>query len=109
MNGYLEDVLVKEGQAVKKGDVMFKILPTLYEAKLDAETAEAKLVEIEYKNTEKLFDEQSGLSARGGAAPGQAGEGQGQGELGEGRIELYQDHRAIRRHRRPPANSDRAA
>ncbi len=41
-NGYLEEISVKEGQAVKKGDSMFKILPTLYPTKLDAETAEAK-------------------------------------------------------------------
>ena len=40
-NGYLEEIPVKEGQAVKKGDVMFKIIPTLYKAKLDAELAEA--------------------------------------------------------------------
>ena len=42
-SGYLEEISVKEGQAVKKGDVMFKILPVLYKAKLDAETAEAQL------------------------------------------------------------------
>ncbi len=32
-NGYLEEILVKEGQAVKKGDLMFKIVPILYQAK----------------------------------------------------------------------------
>src|SRR5207253_2187710 len=31
--GYLEEISVKEGQAVKKGDLMFKIVPTLYKAK----------------------------------------------------------------------------
>ena len=41
-NGYLEEIPVKEGQAVKKGDVLFKIVPTLYQAKLDAELAEAR-------------------------------------------------------------------
>ena len=54
--GYLEEVLVKEGQSVKKGDLMFKILPTLYQAKLDAEVAEAKLVELEYNYTKTLAD-----------------------------------------------------
>jgi membrane fusion protein (multidrug efflux system) len=54
-DGYLKEILVKEGQAVKKGDVMFKILPTLYKARLAAEVAEAKLAQIEYDNTEKLF------------------------------------------------------
>ncbi len=33
---------------MKKGDVMFKILPVLYKAKLDAELAEAQLAELEY-------------------------------------------------------------
>ena len=41
-SGYLEAVTVKEGQAVKQGDVMFKIVPTLYRARLDAELAEAQ-------------------------------------------------------------------
>jgi len=57
VNGYLDEVHVREGQAVKKGDLMFQILPTLYEAKRDAEKAEANLVQIEYKNTQKLFSE----------------------------------------------------
>jgi len=55
-NGYLEEVLVREGQAVKQGDVMFKVLPTLYKAKLAAEQAEANLAQIEYDNTRKLFE-----------------------------------------------------
>ena len=54
-DGYLEEIPVKEGQAVKKGDVMFKIIPILYKAKLDAELAEAKLAELELNNTERLF------------------------------------------------------
>ena len=56
-SGYLEEITVKEGQAVKKGDVMFKIIPILYQAKLDAEMAEAKLAELEFNNTKKLFEE----------------------------------------------------
>lgn len=54
--GYLQEILVKEGQAVKKGDLMFKILPVLYEAKMDAENAEAKLAQLEYNNTKMLSD-----------------------------------------------------
>ena len=61
-NGYLEEIPVKEGQAVKKGDVMFKIVPILYKAKLDAELAEAQLAELEFNNTKKLFEEKGGLS-----------------------------------------------
>jgi membrane fusion protein (multidrug efflux system) len=55
--GYLEAIQVKEGQTVKKGDLLFKILPTLYQAKLDSETAEAQLAQIELNNTQKLFQE----------------------------------------------------
>jgi membrane fusion protein (multidrug efflux system) len=54
-NGYLEEIRVKEGQAVKKGDLMFKIVPTLYQARLDAELAEAKLAELELGNTNRLL------------------------------------------------------
>ncbi|GIW96420.1 MAG: hypothetical protein KatS3mg110_4461 [Pirellulaceae bacterium] len=53
--GYIEKVLVNEGQAVKKGDLMFTILPTLYKARYDAELAEARLAELELKNTERLY------------------------------------------------------
>jgi membrane fusion protein (multidrug efflux system) len=53
-DGYLKEIRVKEGQPVKKGYVMFKILPALYQAKLDAERAEAKLAELELINTKRL-------------------------------------------------------
>ena len=56
-SGYLEEILVKEGQPVKEDQVMFRILPTLYKAKLDAEMAEAHLAELELKYTEKLASE----------------------------------------------------
>jgi membrane fusion protein (multidrug efflux system) len=54
-NGRLEEIRVNEGQEVKKGELMFKILPTLYQARLKAELAEARLAELELKNTERLF------------------------------------------------------
>jgi membrane fusion protein (multidrug efflux system) len=55
-SGYLEAIPVKEGQAVKQGDLMFKIQPTLYQAKLDSELAEAQLARIEFNNTKNLFE-----------------------------------------------------
>ena len=55
-SGFLEEVLVREGQAVKKGDLMFKLKPVLYKTKRDAESAEARLAELEYLNTKSLFD-----------------------------------------------------
>ena len=54
-NGYLEEVPLKEGQSVKQGDVLFKVAPALYLAKLDAKLAEAKLAELELSDAEKLF------------------------------------------------------
>lgn len=52
--GYLEDIHVKEGQAVKKGDLLFKILATLYQAKLDTDIAEAARIQIELTNAKSL-------------------------------------------------------
>jgi membrane fusion protein (multidrug efflux system) len=52
--GYLEEIDVKEGQHVNKGDLMFKVLPTLYKAKLDTEVAEANRIQIEYDNAQNL-------------------------------------------------------
>jgi membrane fusion protein (multidrug efflux system) len=54
--GYLEAIPVKEGQAVKKGDTLFQVLPVLYKAKLDAELAEVQLAEIELANARKHFE-----------------------------------------------------
>jgi membrane fusion protein (multidrug efflux system) len=54
VGGYLEEINVKEGQAVKKGEMMFKILPTLYQARLDSEIAEARRIEIELTNAQTL-------------------------------------------------------
>ena len=54
--GYLEPITLKEGQAVKAGDVLFKVVPTLYQARLTAETAEAKLAQIKFDNTKRLHE-----------------------------------------------------
>ncbi|MDR3618689.1 MAG: efflux RND transporter periplasmic adaptor subunit [Paludisphaera borealis] len=56
-SGYLESISVKEGQAVKKGDLLFKIKPVLYQARLDAEVAEADLAQLEFKYTKKLSED----------------------------------------------------
>ncbi len=56
-SGYLEEIKIKEGQFVKKGDILFRVLATLYQARLESDIAEAQLVEIEYKNTKKLFEQ----------------------------------------------------
>ena len=54
--GYLQKIFVDEGQAVKKGQLLFKIMPKLYEAEMHKAQAEAKAAEIEYLNTKRLAD-----------------------------------------------------
>src|SRR5689334_11706305 len=44
--GYLENIHVDEGQAIKKGQLMFEILPTLYRAELQKAEAEASFADI---------------------------------------------------------------
>jgi len=60
VRGYLEQIDVQEGQAVNEGEMMFKIQPTLYQAILDADKAEANLARIEYVNTQNLKNTQVG-------------------------------------------------
>jgi membrane fusion protein (multidrug efflux system) len=54
--GYLQKIFVDEGQAVKKGQLMFQILPIQYQAELQKAQAEANFVEVEYRNTKSLAD-----------------------------------------------------
>ena len=54
--GYLDEIQVREGQMVKAGDVLFRINPTLYEARYQAELAEANFAQQEYNNAKQLFE-----------------------------------------------------
>ncbi|MCJ8167416.1 efflux RND transporter periplasmic adaptor subunit [Pontibacter sp. E15-1] len=54
--GYLQKIFVDEGQAVKAGQLMFQIMPKLYEAEMHKAQAEVKATEIEYLNTKRLTD-----------------------------------------------------
>ena len=54
--GYLESIYVDEGQFVKQGQLMFQIMPVLYQAEYQKALAEANFVEIEYQNTKALAD-----------------------------------------------------
>ncbi|WP_101443562.1 efflux RND transporter periplasmic adaptor subunit [Pontibacter ramchanderi] len=54
--GYLQKIYVDEGQVVKAGQLLFKIMPNLYEAELQKAQSEANFAQIEYQNTKKLAD-----------------------------------------------------
>jgi membrane fusion protein (multidrug efflux system) len=54
--GYLQNIYVDEGQFVKAGQVLFKIMPKMYEAELLKAQAEAKAAEIEMQNAKTLSD-----------------------------------------------------
>ena len=54
--GYLQKIFVDEGQLVRKGQLMFQIMPLLYQAEKQKAAAEVDFAEIEYKNTKSLTD-----------------------------------------------------
>src|SRR6476619_1781332 len=51
--GYLQEIFVDEGQSVKQGQLMFKIMPMIYNAEMQKAQAEANFAEIEYLNTKR--------------------------------------------------------
>lgn len=54
--GYLQAIYVDEGQFVQKGQLMFQIMPSIYEAETQRSQAEVSFAEIEYQNTKALAD-----------------------------------------------------
>jgi membrane fusion protein (multidrug efflux system) len=54
--GYLQQIFVDEGKFVKKGQMMFQVMPLLYKAELQKSQAEAEFAGIEYQNTKSLAD-----------------------------------------------------
>jgi membrane fusion protein (multidrug efflux system) len=84
--GYLEQIAVKEGQSVQQGELLFKILPTLYEARLASDVAEAQLAQIELQNTERLF--QQNVVAQPEVALAQAKLAKAQAKVNLARAEL---------------------
>ncbi len=68
--GYLQKIFVDEGQHVKAGQLLFQIMPTLYNAEVQKAEAEANYANIEYKNTKGLAD--SNIVSAGELALGKA-------------------------------------
>jgi membrane fusion protein (multidrug efflux system) len=54
--GYLQTVLVDEGETVHKGQLLFQIKPTVYEADVQKSEAEVELSKIELQNNEALAE-----------------------------------------------------
>jgi len=54
--GYLQKIYVDEGQFVKAGQLLFQIMPNLYQAEMQKAEAETRYAEIEYQNTKRLAD-----------------------------------------------------
>lgn len=54
--GFLQNIYVDEGQFVKKGQLLFKIMPNMYQAELLKAQSEQKSVEIELQNSKLLAD-----------------------------------------------------
>lgn len=54
--GYLQNIYVDEGQFVNQGQLLFRIMPGMYQAELLKAEAEAEAAGIELKNTKALAD-----------------------------------------------------
>ncbi|WET01685.1 efflux RND transporter periplasmic adaptor subunit [Flavobacterium johnsoniae] len=54
--GFLQNIYVDEGQFVKKGQLLFKIMPNMYQSELLKAQAEQKSAEIELQNSKLLAD-----------------------------------------------------
>lgn len=54
--GFLQNIYVDEGQFVKAGQVLFRIMPRIYEAELLKAEAEARAAEVELQNTRALVE-----------------------------------------------------
>ena len=54
--GYLQNVLVDEGESVRQGQLLFQIKPTVYEADVQKSEAEVELSKIELQNNQALVE-----------------------------------------------------
>jgi membrane fusion protein (multidrug efflux system) len=84
--GYLQKIFVDEGQLVKQGQLMFKIMPMIYEAETQKAQAEANFAEIEYRNTKSLAD--SNVVSQNELALGKAKLDKAKAELGLAKVHL---------------------
>lgn len=84
--GYLQDIFVDEGQFVKKGQLLFKIMPRIYEAELQRAQAEVNAAEIEVQNTQSLAEKN--VVSKNELAMAQAKLGKAKAELELAKVHL---------------------
>jgi len=53
-SGYVNEVLIDEGQSVHRGQHLFQTMPVVYQAELAVASAERRSAEIEFQNTQML-------------------------------------------------------
>lgn len=85
--GYLEQINVKEGQAVKEGEVLFKVIPLSYKAKIAAAEGEVQYAKAQLESTQQLYDKK--VVAQFQVNFERAKLLKAQGELREAEAELY--------------------
>lgn len=84
--GYLQNIYVDEGQYVRAGQVLFRIMPKIYEAELMKAQAEAKSAGIEVQNTKLLADKN--VVSKNELAMAQAKLDQAKAEVGLAKVHL---------------------
>lgn len=55
-HGFLQKIYVDEGQFVKEGQLLFQIMPKLYNAEVNKAKAEVDFARIEYENAKRLAE-----------------------------------------------------
>jgi membrane fusion protein (multidrug efflux system) len=86
VKGYLESINVDEGRYVSAGQVLFNIMPKMYEAEMLKQKAEVKTAEIELANTKNLVDKN--IVSKAELAVAQAKLEQQKAELSKAELDL---------------------
>lgn len=68
VTGHLLKILFQDGEAVKRGDVLFEIDPRLYQAELERAQAEAQRTEARLRRLSAELDRVKGLRKQGAAS-----------------------------------------
>ena len=86
VKGYLEGINIDEGRYVSAGQVLFNIMPKMYEAEMLKQKAEVKTAEIELANTKNLVEKN--IVSKAELAVAQAKLEQQKAELAKAELDL---------------------